>query len=63
MEAYMKCLENLELSDNDLLNFKLQGRTLLSHPDKVWQQADTNTKKFVFNFVFEENLKVKEWWS
>ena len=58
IDSQIKALEQTELSDSDLLTFKLQGRTLLSHPDKVWQQADTNTKKFVFNFVFEENLKV-----
>ena len=41
-----------------IIRFKLQGKTLLSHPDKAWQQADSNTKKIIFNFIFEENLKV-----
>ena len=58
IDSQIKALEHTQLSDSDLLTFKLQGRTLLSHPDKVWQQADTNTKKLVFNFVFEENLQV-----
>ena len=58
IDSQIKALEQTELSNSDLLSFKLQGRTLVSHPDKVWQQADTNTKKFIFNFIFEENLQV-----
>ena len=26
--------------------------------DKAWQQADSNMRKIIFNFIFEENLKV-----
>ena len=56
-----KQIEALELNrptDNDLVTFKLQGSTLLRYPDKAWQQADTNTKKIIFNFVFDKNIKV-----
>ena len=31
---------------------------MLSHPDKVWQQANAKTKKLIFDFIFEENIKV-----
>ena len=31
---------------------------MLSHPDKVWQQAIAKTKKLIFDFIFEENIKV-----
>ena len=45
-------------SGNDLSLIKLQGQTLLGQPDKAWQQADSRTKKLIFNFIFEENIKV-----
>ena len=31
---------------------------MLSHPDKVWQQAIAKTEKLIFDFIFEENIKV-----
>ena len=48
-----------QYSEDDVIRFKLQGKSLLSHPEKSWQQADSNMKKIIFNFIFEENLKVK----
>ena len=56
-----KQIEALELNrptDTDLVTFKLQGSTLLRYPDKAWQQADTNTQKIIFNYVFDKNIKV-----
>ena len=58
IDRQIKALEQVQYSEDDVIRFKLQGRTLLSHPDKAWQQADSNTKKIIFNFIFEENLKV-----
>ena len=36
----------------------MQGQTLLGQPDKAWQQANSKTKKLIFDFIFEENIKV-----
>ena len=58
IDRQIEALELVQYSKDDVIRFKLQGKTLLSHPDKAWQQADTNTKKIIFNFIFEENLKV-----
>ena len=58
IDRQIKALEQVQYSEDDVIRFKLQGKTLLSHPDKAWQQADSNTKKIIFNFIFEENLKV-----
>ena len=58
IDRQIKALEQVQYSEDDIIKFKLQGKTLLSHPDKAWQQADSNTKKIIFNFIFEENLKV-----
>ena len=63
IDSIDKQIEALKLnrpSDSDLVTFKLQGSTLLSYPDKAWQQADTNTKKIIFNFVFDGNIKVMD---
>ena len=58
IDRQIKALEQVQYSEDDVIRFKLQGKTLLSHPDKAWQQADSNMKKIIFNFIFEENLKV-----
>ena len=58
IDRQITALEQVKQSKNDLIKFKLQGKTLLSHPDRAWQQADSNKKKIIFNFIFEENLKV-----
>ena len=58
IDRQIKALEQVQYSEDDVIRFKLQGRTLLSHPDKAWQQADSSMKKIIFNFIFEENLKV-----
>ena len=58
IDRQIKALDQVQFSEDDVIRFKLQGKTLLSHPDKAWQQADSNTKKIIFNFIFEENLKV-----
>ena len=34
------------------------GQQILIHPDKVWATGNIDTKKAIFNFVFEENIKV-----
>ena len=58
IDRQIKALEQVQYSEDDVIRFKLQGKILLSHPDKAWQQADSNMKKIIFNFIFEENLKV-----
>ena len=58
IDRQIRVLEQVQFSEDDVIRFKLQGKTLLSHPDKAWQQADSSTKKIIFNFIFEENLKV-----
>ena len=47
-----------EASSNDLTLLRLQGQTMLSHPDKAWQQANAKTKKLIFDFIFEGNIKI-----
>ncbi len=34
------------------------GQEILINPEKVWINGDIKTKKAIFNFVFDENIKV-----
>ncbi len=58
IDSQIEALGTYESSSNDLSLIKLQGQTLLGQPDKAWQQADSRTKKLIFNFIFEKNIKV-----
>ena len=58
IDRQLKALEQYTFSSEDLINFKLQSKTLLTHPDKAWKKANSKVKKIIFNFVFEKNLKV-----
>ena len=58
IDRQLKALEQYTFSSEDLVDFKLQSKTLLTHPDKAWKKANSKVKKIIFNFVFEKNLKV-----
>jgi len=58
IDSQIEALGASESPGNDLSLIKLQGQTLLCQPDKAWQQGDSRTKKLIFNFIFEENIKV-----
>lgn len=58
IDGQIKALEQYKFSSGDLVNFKLKGKALLSHPDKEWEKANPKVKKIIFNYVFEKNLKV-----
>ena len=51
-------LERPTTKPNDLESFKLTGQEILIRPDKIWAAGNIETKKAIFNFVFEENIKV-----
>ena len=58
IDRQIEALGTYEPSSNDLSFLRLQGQTLLGQPDKAWQQANSRTKKLIFDFIFEENIKV-----
>ena len=47
-----------ETSDDDLMQFKLEGLNVLKQPHVVWQSSNLTKKRMIFNLVFENNLKV-----
>ena len=58
IEDQISILERPATQPNELENFKLMGQQILIRPDKVWATGNIDTKKAIFNFVFEENIKV-----
>ena len=58
IDRQIKALQQYKFSSEDLVDFKLQGKALLTHPDEEWEKANTRVKKIIFNYVFEKNLKV-----
>ena len=58
IDRQIEALATYEPSSNDLSFLRLQGQALLGQPDKAWQQANSRTKKLIFDFIFEENIKV-----
>ena len=58
IDRQIEALGAPESSCNDLSLIRLHSQTLFSQPDKAWKQANSRTKKLIFDFIFEENIKV-----
>ncbi len=58
IDRQTKALQGYEVRSDDMEDFKLQAQILLSKPDKAWVEADMRTKKIIFDFVFEDSLKI-----
>ena len=58
IDRQIRALEQYKFSSEDLVDFKLHSKALLTHPDKEWEKANSKVKKIIFNYVFEKNLKV-----
>ena len=58
IDRQIRALEQYKFSSEDLVDFKLHSKALLTHPDKEWEKANSKVKKIIFDYVFEKNLKV-----
>ena len=58
IDDQISILERPVTQPNELENFKLMGQQILLRPDKVWASGNIDTRKAIFNFVFEENITV-----
>ena len=58
IDRQIRALEQYKFSSEDLVDFKLHSKALLTHPHKEWEKANSKVKKIIFNYVFEKNLKV-----
>ena len=56
----INALEASPMESHELAGFKLRGQEILTNPDQVWLNGSINTKRAIFNFVFDENIKVTQ---
>ena len=54
----INALETSPVESHELAGFKLTGQEILTNPDQAWIDGSIDTKKAIFNFVFDENIKV-----
>lgn len=59
IDSEIKVLKDIQTSDDELNGFKLSGKTIFENPKKFWLEGDTNRKNLLFEFVFDDSLRIE----